>query len=81
MNNYGIFTDPDNNSFSTTKLDRIVYTALFSFLVVTATLTGEIFKDLTLFVILVGVLTGMGSAGMFKSYMEKKMKNGKTNPV
>ena len=74
---YGIFTDPDNGSFSTTKLDRIVYTGLFSFLVIMSTITGMIFKDFKFFALLVGVLTGLGSAGMFKSYMEKKLNNGK----
>lgn len=79
---YGIFTDPNNGSFSTTKLDRMVYTGLFSFIVIMATLNGAIFRDITLFAVLVGVLTGSAGAGMVKSYMEKKLtnrNNGKTN--
>ena len=83
-NNYWIFTDPNNGSFSTTKLDRIVYTGLFSFIVIIATLNGEIFKDVVLFSVLIGVLTGTAGAGMVKSYLEKKLangNNGKTNTV
>jgi len=73
---YGIFTDPDNHSFSTTKFDRVVYTGLFVFLVIMGVINGEIFNEFKFFALLVGVLTGLGSAGMFKSYMEKKLKNG-----